>query len=259
MSVGHDHKAPNLLVHTRELKRLLSTGDAPRLMKRWQRLDLDHDMPYTCGYDVQGTTRYADRDYVRALYHPQYAEQIIGQPIDTGLTPDQTLHCTLWHEAIEKVLLDADNPINEYEAAHEFATAGEHDRVRQYGGTPVRYERGLERIIKFCLSKPPKLVPKGLCCAPFLDDPDSHDRRIIEELRKLGVVDAGKLSKRSVDYSRGMAKSHCLICGHWQNHGADNLSTCEVTEGLVRTSQWCNKFEKRATTMDAVEEAARPK
>lgn len=271
MSVGHQHKRPNLLAHTKELNRLLSTGDAPRLMARWNHFDLDHDIAYTCGYDVQGRTRYADRDFVRALYEPAYAEHIVGQPIDTGLTPEQTLSCTLWHEAIEKVLLDADNPINEYEAAHEFATAGEHQRVRDMGGTPIRYERGLERIIKFCLAKKPIIVPKDLCCAPYLDEPDANDQRILAAFRTLGVVDAHKLSKRSVDYSRSSGEDRCVGCGHWQHSGADDLSTCAVTEGLVRAGMWCSKFEpaaanfdamkKAATppTLDAIEEAARPK
>lgn len=259
MSAGHPHKAPNLLVHTNELRHLLSSDDAPQLMERWNHFDLTHDIPYTAGYNVAGTTRYADRDFVRALYDPKYAEQIIGQPIDTGLSPEQTLSCVLWHEAIEKVLLDAANPIVEYQAAHEFATAGEHEQVRKFGGMPVRYERGLERIIKFCVSKQPRHVPDDLCCAPYLDDPDANDRRILAAFRALGVTDASKLSKRSVDYGPGMGKSHCAVCAHWQNHGADELSTCAVTEGLVRTSRWCNKFEPTATTLDAVEEAARPK
>lgn len=245
MSVGHDHKVPNMLAHTRELKRLLSRGDAPHLMKRWSHFDIDHDIPYLCGYNVQGTTRYADRDFIRALYDPKYAEATIGQPIETGLTPEQTLECALWHEAVEKVLLDAANPVNEYEAAHEFATAAEHEKVWALGGTPFRYERGLERIIKFCQSKQPKLVPKDYCCAPYLDDPDSLDLRLLQAFRQLGVVDASKLSKRSVEYSRGDGHDQCAGCTHWQARGADNLSTCAVTEGLVRTTNWCKKFEPK--------------
>ncbi len=258
MSVGHQHKAPNLLVHTRELKRLLSSGDAPALMKRFQHFDMDHDIPDTAGYDVQGTTRFGDRDFVRALYDSKHAEQIIGQPIDTGLTPEQTLECVLWHEAVEKVLLDAANPINEYQAAHEFATAAEHERVRRFGGTPVRYERGLERIIKFCARKPVQVPPKNLCCAPYLDDPDTNDLRVLQEFRRLGVIDASKLSKRSVEYGKSSNDDRCRACAHWQDHN-DPLSTCAVTEGLVRTDRWCSKFESMATTMDAVNEAARPK
>src|SRR6185437_5563111 len=107
---------------------------------------------------------------------------------------EQTLECTLWHEAVEKVLLDAANPINEYEAAHEFASAAEHEKVRAFGSTPLKYERGLERIIKFAQSKQPKLVPKDLDCAPYLDDPDTTDHRLLAQFRKLGVVDASKVS-----------------------------------------------------------------
>jgi hypothetical protein len=245
MSVGHIHKRFNKLVHTYELKRLLTTGDAPSLMKRWNKLDLDQDIVDTCGYNVAGTTRYADRDFVHALYEPAYAEELLGKAIDTGLTPDQTLHCCLLHEAIEKVILDASNPIDDYEGAHEFATAGEHQKVRELGGTPVKYERGLAAIIKFCAAKTPKIVPKDYCCAPYLDDPDANDQRVLKIFRGLGVVDAEKLSKRSTNYGMASGLDRCGDCVHWQNSGAAALSTCALVEGLVRDNRGCDKFQGR--------------
>src|SRR5437762_2527478 len=102
MSVGHRHRRPNPLSHDRELKKVLLAGGAPALMNRWQQFDMEHyDMPYLCGYNVAGTTRFADRDFARALFDPAYAEHLIGAAIDTGLSPVDTLECCLLHEAIE--------------------------------------------------------------------------------------------------------------------------------------------------------------
>ena len=43
MSAGHGHKRPNLC-HPLELHKLLAEGGAAELMKRWRRLDVDHDI-----------------------------------------------------------------------------------------------------------------------------------------------------------------------------------------------------------------------
>ena len=254
MSVGHPHKTFNKLSHTRELKGLLSRGGAPALMKRWNKFDFEHDISYLCGYNVQGTTRYADRDFVHGLYDPAYAEHLVGAAIDTGLSPEQTLECCLWHEAVEKVIIDANNPINEYQDAHEYGTAAEHEKVRGFGGTPVRYERGLERIIKFAQSKDPKRVPADYDVAPYLDDPDATDERLLKVFRALGVVDASKLAKRPVHYGLSHGPTHCSICAHWQGQGNAALSLCGLVEGLVRDINGCDKFEPAGNHDEAEEQ-----
>ena len=243
MSVGHDHRLPNRLSHTRELKALLSSGGAPALMRRWNKLGIESDIPYLCGYNVAGTTRYADRDFVHALYDAAYGEHLLGTAIDTGLSPDQTLECCLLHEAIEKVLLDAANAINDYRSAHEFATAAEHARVRELGSTPLRYERGLEGIIKFCTAKDPKAVPTDLDCAPYLDDPDATDKRLLKRFKELGVRDASKTAKSAVNYGVGLGAEHCSACKMWQGERNAALSLCSLVEGLVRDRFGCDKFQ----------------
>ena len=75
-------------------------------MKRWRKLDPDHDLPDLAGYNVAGTVRYIDRDAFRALTDPEYAKHILGEEIDTGLTPEQTIQ--LWlqyrvHAAIVRI------------------------------------------------------------------------------------------------------------------------------------------------------------
>jgi hypothetical protein len=245
MSAGHRHRRPNLLSHTRELHKLLQLGGAPSLMKRWQAINVVADVPYACGYNVAGTTRFVDRDLAKALFDPAYAEQLLGAAIDTGLSPHDTLECLLTHEAIEKVLMDADNPIDEYIDAHEFATAGEHELVVRKGGNPHRYERGLERAIAYCLHKPLKHVDRDYACAPGLDDPDANDRRIIGDLRRLGVEDAFKTDKAAVDYGKSRSADQCAGCSMWLDPRGGALSKCSLVNGLVRNDRVCDQYEKR--------------
>jgi hypothetical protein len=255
MSVGHPHKTPNLLTGSAEsyamLRRLLRGGGAPELMKRWQKFDGDHDIVYTAGYNTAGTTRYADRNFVHALFDPEYATHILGAPIDTGLSPDDTLLCVLHHEEVEKVILDADNPVDFYDhvdepggfGAHEYATLAEHELVRKKGGTPAKYEAGLKAIIAFCQHKPLVKVPKDYSCAPLLDDPGAPERAIIKKLRALGVADAFKVSKASTGYKPTNGSERCSSCTHWIGDSRVTLAPCQIVDGLVRTDRICKRFE----------------
>ena len=247
MSVGHPHRTPSKLAHTRELHKLLLMGGAPSLMKRWVSIETQIDCPYTCGYNVAGTTLIADQDFVKCLKDPAFAEHLLGAAIDTGLTPQQTLHCCFFHERIEKVLLDADNPIDHYPDAHEFASAGEDEEVTRLGSTPLRYNRGLERIIKHCQSKQLHRVRKDYCCAPALDDPDSTDLRILKRLRELGVTDAFKLAKKAVNYGRSHGADRCPACTMWKAPRSSVLSPCSLVEGLVRADRICDRYEPMHT------------
>jgi hypothetical protein len=108
MSAGHYHRYPSLLSpgFRAPLAWMLANGDGPELMKRWTALNYDYDIVYGTGYNVQGTTRYVDRDLMRCLYDAAYAEKLVGRPINTGMSPDDTLDCLLRHETVEKVLMD---------------------------------------------------------------------------------------------------------------------------------------------------------
>lgn len=243
MSAGHGHSRPNLK-HVQEFDKLSHEGGFQQLMQRWQKVDTSNDIPDLAGYNVAGTVRFLDRDFFHAVHDPGYAVHILGEPIDTGLSAEDTVTCILEHEADEKTLLDALNPINSYPDAHEMATTAEHRKVIAKGSTPLRYERGLRKIIGFCAHKQLTKVPIDLCCAPYLDDPDANDRRVLKRFRELGVIDASKLSKRSVDYSLATGPDQCRRCKNWQQVGIE-LSPCAVTEGLVRNIYWCTKYGER--------------
>lgn len=242
MSAGHGHSRPNLR-HPKEIDKLRREGGFDEMMKRWQELDVDHDMVDLGGYNVDGTTRYIDKDIFRALLDPDYAKEIGVGEIDTGLTPEETVTCLLEHEGTEKALIDSDNDIDDYISAHEYATVAEHEKVRAFGGSPIKYERGLAKAIKWCQKKTPEQVPADFACAPLLDDPDANDKRVLKLLREQGVADAFKTSKASVDYSKATGEDQCARCSHWAEDREADLSRCEIVSGLVRKDRWCTKFE----------------
>lgn len=246
MSAGHGHARPNHR-HPDEVKTLMASGGAPELMKRWQRLDVDHDVPDLAGYNVAGTVRYLDRDFFKALLDDDYATEILGEPIDTGMSPEDTVECLLEHEGTEKVLLDADNDVDNYLAAHELATVAEHEKVRAKGGSPMKYERALKAAIAYCEHKAPVTVDKDFACAPMLDSPDRLDKVALRAMQRLGVPDASKEAKAKVGYTKSTGEDQCADCAHWEaspDTGPD-LSRCETVCGLVRRDRWCKKFEDR--------------
>lgn len=235
MSVGHGHFRPNHR-HPEELEKLLAQGDAPQLMQRWKDFSGDYDMVYLAGYNVAGTVRYIDKDVFDAL---------VAGEIDTGMSLEDTVDCLMQHEGVEKVLLDADNDINSYLAAHELATLAEHEMVRAKGGAPLKYERALKPWIAKCLAKTLTKAPTDLACAPMLDDPDKADRRIIKALVGLGAADAGKTARKAVGYDRSTSSDQCAGCAHWQGSPdtGPELSRCALVDGLVRADRWCKRFE----------------
>lgn len=241
MSAGHGHTRPNLR-HAGELRKLLQSGGAPELMKRWQKLNADNDVTYLAGYNTDGTVRYIDRDVLHALLDPKYAEHLGIGAIDTGLSPEDTIDCLMEHEAIEKALLDSDGDITTYQGAHELATSGEHEMVRSKGGKPHQYERGLAKAIAWCAKKTLHKVPQDFDCAPLLDHPDDTSRRALAAMIGMNVADATKASKESVGYSKSNGKDQCVGCAHWQAERTEDLSPCEVTQGLVRNSRWCEEY-----------------
>ena len=78
MSAGDGHRRPNQCNKDR-VHQLLATGGAPQLMRRWRGLEDQWDIPDLAGYNVAGTHRFIDRDAMRAILDPAYAQQILGE------------------------------------------------------------------------------------------------------------------------------------------------------------------------------------
>lgn len=53
------------------------------------------------------------------------------------------------------------------------------------------------------------------------------------------LVEEEKADKKDVDYSKGMAKSHCAICVHYITP-----NKCKVVKGSIDPEYWCTKFKK---------------
>lgn len=243
MSAGHPH-AQRVSRDKLQLPELLKTGGAPEMLHRFKRLDVDHDIHDLAGYNVLGTVRYLDRDVFKALTDPEYATKLGIGPIDTGLSAEDTIECLMMHEAIEKALLDADNTIDTYDVAHEWATVGEHVAVEKKGSTPRKYEEALKKAIAYCEKKKLKAPAVDLACAPMLDDPTiEDDKAALKQLAAAGNLDASKVSKKSVGYTKSTKSDQCRSCTHWQGHDEDVLTTCELVAGLVRLDRWCKKFK----------------
>jgi len=51
-----------------------------------------------------------------------------------------------------------------------------------------------------------------------------------------------KKLKGSVDYSRGMKKSHCGICRYYHS------GSCEKVEGQISPDMWCKLYSAAKTT-----------
>jgi hypothetical protein len=49
-----------------------------------------------------------------------------------------------------------------------------------------------------------------------------------------------KLSKTAVDYGKGMPKTHCGNCAHFQPP-----RSCAIVAGVIRSQDWCRRFVKK--------------
>jgi probable phosphoglycerate mutase len=243
MSIGHQHAQPSRLAHGRAIETLMRQGGAPALLKKLQHFDIDHDIPYGVGVSVDGTTRYADSDLVRALYDPAYAEHIVGEHIDTGLSPDDALQAALQNVTVEKTLVDSDNPVMDYNTAHDYGAAAEQDFVKSKGSTPLRFRRGLAKLLQYCARKPLKRVPHDLDCAAVLADHTSNGRRIHAELNRLGVEDADRTPKDEVAYGYAHQGESCGKCSMWLGEANAALAHCSLVQGLVRDTRTCDRYE----------------
>jgi hypothetical protein len=235
VSAGHSHAKQNEK-HPAELKRLMSEPSFQEMWNRPFQAVTTLQVPDSGGCSVKADEYYLDEELVK-----QVKSGKISVP---GMTPAQILQALLLHERVEKCLMDADNEIDIYEPAHEFATLAEHQFVRTFA-PPYQYEHFLKPVIDLNETKRLTNVPPDLACSPYLDDPDKHDKAALAAMVALGVIDASKTSKEDVNYSRSTSKDRCDGCSHWKPEPGftPGLARCELISGAVRDSRWCSKFE----------------
>ncbi len=216
----------------------LGDRDTPRLFEKKYKVDTDHDIPQGAGNSVDRKTIYIDRIL--------YQEVMDGAFAKTNLEPEQIVRLWCEHEHIEKCIVDGDNEVDNYYPSHTRALVAEHKLLAIILGPSIKVRENYEEVIWPGLvrvyHRPIRKVPKDLWCAPLLDDPTPRDEEILEQMVRLGVLDANKRTKHETHYQAG--PTYCKDCSMWaphiisQEHGA--LATCTAVNGLVRDIRHCD-------------------
>lgn len=248
MSVGTHHHRPNRR-HREELEHLIADPSFQKMWARPFRVVTSKQIPDTAGYNVAGSVFYIDRDFYNAV--------LSHRIVVPGMTAAQIIRSILVHERTEKAVLDSDNAIEDYSAAHEFATMAEHLAVTAAGGKPNAYEDAIRAAIKFNEKKPLTVVPADLDAEPYVDEPDAADKVAIAAMVRLGVVDAGKISKLRVKYAKSTGADRCIGCVNWMA-GQTELAPCRLISGAVRRDRVCSKFAKREGNADGKAPRSQP-
>lgn len=135
------------------------------IIRRLQRLDRDHDIPYLAGYSIDGTVIYIDRHMPRALRYK-------GRPVET----DRFL---ILHEEVEKTMIDRLNL--HYLHAHQIATRVERDAVVACGINWNDYDDFMQSNVKYVGDKRLSKVPSDLDLKPYRDE---HDIELLERMAR---------------------------------------------------------------------------
>jgi hypothetical protein len=144
------------------------------VVRRVNKLDRAHDVPYLAGYSLDGKTIYIDRHMPRAFtFH------------DRRIETDRFL---ILHEEVEKTMIDQLGL--HYLHAHQIATRAEQAAVRAAGITWRDYDRFMQKYVKTIGDERLTKVPKDLDLKPYRDE---HDDDLLR--RMLASVKAGKAPK----------------------------------------------------------------
>ncbi len=144
------------------------------VVRRVQKFDRNHDIPYLAGYSLDGKTIYIDRHMPRSLKYR-------GRTVET----DRFL---ILHEEVEKTLIDQLGL--HYLHAHQIATRAEEAAVRAAGITWRDYDRFMQKYVKKVGDERLTEVPEDLDLKPYRDEQDDDLLR-----RMLDSVHAGKAPK----------------------------------------------------------------
>lgn len=231
-----------------ELYSQLGSGDTPKLLEQSYKIDTDHDMPTGGGNSVDRKTKYIDRIL--------YQEIMDGAFKATQLLPQQIVDRWLDHEHTEICLAHGDNAVDTYFPCHNRALKKEHLGVltircprspKEAREFIDEYESAIWPGLMRCYHRPVLKPPKDWWCGPVLDQPTDRDKEILEDLRKLGVIDSIKHSKYEARY--GFSEHECEDCTGWypelisQEHGM--IAACHRVSGLMRQDRGCQLFHAR--------------
>lgn len=234
-----------------ELTRMLGEGDTPELAAREPKLNTSHGIGYCAGISVNGKTVYIDDRLYKELHG--------GKVGTAGLDVREIIKAWIDHEHTEWAIDAGDNPVDAYSAAHAFATAAEHECIKDADGDPDEYEEAIKPALNRCIARYPDNAPADLWCGPYLDTAFSDDKKdaarakaILKAYREQGVKDAAKKSKVELHY--GMSDVECRDCKNYVSPGKP-MSTCEIVCGLVRHDRSCDRYEQKKNLRDDIEYA----
>lgn len=201
-----------------------------RPMREW-----GYDVPDLAGYSVDAGTIYFDR----------HTGPLADAP---GMRREQVGDCLAVHEHTEKTLIDVLG--YSYAAAHEMATAAEHEAVRALHVDPAAYEKALAPFIKRAELQRIEKPPLDLDCHPYYEDPDAQDLKILQRLAELGVKDAQhpqvKLSHAVVQYGPGHRPEYCERCKHYKTLNGDMvIPACHLVVDPISPKGWCRLWQKK--------------
>jgi hypothetical protein len=220
-----------------QLYAMLGMGDTAILKGQKFKLDTDHQIVDGGGISVDRQTVFLDEELYRRI--------MAGEITVESMTAIQIINCLCDHEHTEKCVADGDNPVDNYPPAHVFGNTDENRGVEATGAKPAGYNAALAPDLKRCELQTPRKVPLTLWCAPYLDDPDANDERVLEIFRALGVVDAFKASKKTVHY--GIGENECRGCRYFhlspEPEQLGVLGLCDKVCGLVRVDRQCDWWE----------------
>jgi hypothetical protein len=133
------------------------------IIRRIQKLDREHDIPYLAGYSVDGTIIYIDR-------HMPPAFKYRGRTVET----DRFL---ILHEEVEKTMIDQLNL--HYLHAHQIAARAEQAAVRACGINWRDYDKFMQDNVKHIGDERLTKVPANLDLKPYRDE---HDTELLERM-----------------------------------------------------------------------------
>jgi hypothetical protein len=183
------------------------------VVRRVNKLDRAHDIPYLAGYSLDGKTIYIDRHMPRAF-------KFRGRSVETDRF--LILH---EHEEVEKTLIDELGL--HYLHAHQIATRAEQAAVRAAGITWRDYDRFMQKYVKTIGDERLTKVPKDLDLKPYRDE---HDDDLLR--RMLASVKAGKARKGL--HVRDLAEAIRQLQRRVRRHGTLGAQRAAAVSGAAK-------------------------
>jgi hypothetical protein len=135
------------------------------VIRRVQRLDREHDIPYLAGYSIDGTIIYIDRHMPKGFRYR-------GRMVET----DRFL---ILHEEVEKTMIDRLHL--HYLHAHQIAARAEQAAVRACGINWRDYDDFMQDNVKHIGDERLSKVPVDLDLKPYRDE---HDAELLTRMAR---------------------------------------------------------------------------